>query len=323
MISPFILSVEVPLTGAGDVEANIPADSLKNPAKTAMFVDEIRFLVSGSPDIDETLFTMFAIASIVDATLSFLGEPIIPAACPIMPICAPRDRLAEAMGTAPAFHRLTWHLKRPFYIPAGKSIAGRMKKWGTAGNTFAAAGVQTADMTDMVVRIDLVCRGLPADYPVPETIDLPYASGYRGVLWDATAARKAVDQTDDDQLANQAKVPLVVDYLGARALLAGSDVGGDIASSSGVTGTSGVTLPMGVGLRLTDSYSNGIIRDSTPLAVAVPWTKLAWRMNATLPPRSFLLAYLDVDVPALLSGSHFGAQIQLAIVGSRKIAAVY
>lgn len=330
MITPIILSTEINL-GDGYAERLIDGDDLKSPARTPMWVDEIRFTIRGDEGDSGPFQSRNNGASIIDLEMTFAGEKLNPVRAPLLPTCAPRDRLSGVRlnMTAPAAtdpstaERQTWRFAKPLFVEPRQSFGGRVIKYGAAGSTAGNFGAGP-DFVNAQLRIDVVGRALASGTPAPRELDLPFASGYRGPIWDATQARVATDQTGDDELANPFTTALAIDYLGARAILAKSDVGGDVTDpSTAAFRPAPMALANGVGLRLSDSFGNGIIRDSVPLSLAVPWTKRAWRMKTVLPPRSFFIGYLDVNTPALLSGEdNFvgNAQIQLALVGHRKIA---
>lgn len=327
MITPTILSTSIGL-GAGDDIQLLPADGLKSVSKTPMWVDEIRFTITGVGPTSQ--FQGRDLMSLIDVELTFEGEKVNPVPTPVMAMCAPRDRLATirdvitGAGDAIRVNRHTWRLLKPLFMAPGQSFGGKVVKYGPAGSTSQSAGANP-DLTNARLRVDVVGRALPTGTPAPRELHLPFASGWRSPLQATATNVTALVEVDDDVLANPFQTALQIDYLGARAFIDVTDVGGDtIEATLTAFRPPSLALALGVGLRLSDSFGNGIIRDSTPLAIAIPWTKRAWRINTTMPPRSFFIGYLDWNTPILITGSTpentARSQVHLAIVGHRKIA---
>lgn len=230
--SPLLLSTEVGLSSSGVIQAN-PTDLL-NPNNTAMLIDQFRFSVQWTNTGTTNYYTPIFILS---TSIQIGAVPLTNGLVPVMAICPTYD-----LSTEPT---LVWHLPKPLYVPPNVTLYVNMALNPSYPGNYA---------TDYI-RVAVVGRSLPSDYPQPQEIYAPWASA---AVFDknsnqiSTLAGRQILTSPDNALGNPNDTDLMVTrFVGFRSA--------DITTSvTDYEGADTCTLKMNI--------SNGklLVREPTP-----------------------------------------------------------
>lgn len=259
---------------------------VRNPFRTAMWVDELRFRA------DPT----------VRVRLSLGRHPItndfipIPGLCKILnPISEGRDSPAAPFNffgvPNPPFY-WTWRMPKPLYVPSGEYI-------------------QTAFMLDSTLpgapdsaTVGYSIAGRSTLDPPPKAVNMAYATTFgSGPIAGGLAVAQSFT-SPDSALANPFNVPLRVQRFIGRELRVAPDIGPDFQ----------LTVRMG------NSHGGVTIKDPTPFPDAFHYTDRAWTVNTRLVPKGFYSVV--IRAPAGYVGPPAGQEpnhVFVTMIGHREV----
>ncbi|MFZ2152120.1 MAG: hypothetical protein WAV09_03370 [Minisyncoccia bacterium] len=282
-LSPlFLQSVVGPFTIIGKSGSTIPLE-IYNPNKTAMLVDQIRFsLRQADPEaIDQEYYVALAIEVLLGSipltnksvTLGALAPRYLGAGAAVMNSDGPAGD-----------GNLVWHLPKPLYVPPLVQLTLHVKRQKSSPEDSGGATVPA-------INISVVGRSLPADFPVPSEIDVPWVTETQCNV----ANPDTIGATDspnrfvsaDSDLVNSNNEPLhITQFVGVNYRV----------SPDARTHTSG---PTPADLTVQMSLSNGtmLVRDAIPFFVAFPSDRGILPVSAKLQPGAFVRLELESTVP--------------------------
>lgn len=296
-LSPILLHSVVSPEARGAASV-IPLD-IYNPNKTAMLVDQIRF--SGSDfEGGETTRTPFNVLMAVEI---LLGS--IPITNKFVTLGALAPTYIGGEGNAPnpggplgsdADYVLTWHLPKPLYVPPMVQLGINLKCQQTEPGQ--AQTILNYSFETLAVRVSVVGRSLPDDYPIPGEIEVPWVTETQARTTDTRFVSR------DNDLVNSNKVPLQVTQF----------VGISNAGRTAVTPDTARPTPYPLTVQMSLSNGTMLIRDQIPFYLAFPSDRRLFPLSARLQPGAFVR--LELEQPVEPYGVQF---VAVAMHGYRKI----
>lgn len=294
-LSPlFLQSVLGPFPIIGSTASAIPLD-IKNPNKTAMLIDQIRF--SFRDELSRNIATAYYTAMMVDI---LLGSIPLTNKFVTLGALAPRylgsaaaiDNLFGPQGDS----GLVWHLPKPLYVPPDVQLSLHARR------QMAYPGDTTGLGTIPALAVSIVGRSLPEDFPVPGSIPIPWVTQTQC----EDSATRFVSGDGDLVNSNDSELH-VTQFVGVNC---------------GTKTDPGVPAgPTPADIRVQMSLSNGtlLIRDQVPFYLAFPSDRGILPVNARLQPGMFVRLELESSVPAGLE-AHDGCGVTaIAMHGYRSI----
>jgi hypothetical protein len=161
-----------------------------------------------------------------------------------------------------------------------------------------AQTILNTSFDSLAVRVSVVGRSLPDDFPIPGEIEIPWVTETQCRTTDTRFVSR------DNDLVNSNKVPLQVTQFVGISNVASSVVTPDLARPS--------PYPLTVQM----SLSNGtmLIRDQIPFFLAFPVDRRILPISARLQPGAFVR--LELELPLEDIGVQF---VAVAMHGYRKI----
>ncbi len=267
-LSPIFLQAVVgPFTLVGSVGSATPLD-VKNPNKTAMLVDQIRFSFRGSDIVDISDYFMVSIAvEVLLGSIPLTNKHITLGAL------APRYLGQGAQADNPFGPQgdsgLTWHFPRPLYVPPDVQMSFNVKRQpGFPGDTGLGS------IPSLVISV--VGRSLPDDFQTPGEINIPWVTETQCNTADASFV------SGDGDLVNSNNVPM------------------QVTQFVGVSYNSEQVGPTPVDMTVQMSLSNGtlLVRDAIPFFLAFPSDRGILPVNARLQAGAFARLELSADPPS-------------------------
>lgn len=282
-LSPLILSTNA-FTCDGDGSFAIPPpQSLQNPLRTAMLVDEFRFAI-GQDTSDPLKREMSQMLANITYGNSQLTNQSIPLSsfCPTY-ISGNTQRM------------LTWHLPKPLYVPPSVPIVVKLSR----RNPFPLAWSSTPG-TQFIVAIS--GRSLPGDAPRPAMIPVPWACATTcySSTWDATANQTPPFTSQPNEIGNPFDTDLYMSYMTGRMTTSSDSNGGSNLPSSPVF--------------VQATYASGkmFIRDPTPWVGLFPFNRPVLRTRGVMKPKDFMKLMLSITPQAAAAANN---QLNFSTVG--------
>lgn len=288
----------IPANGAEGVTDQL---RLQNPRKTPILIDEIRFNVSPGA----STVAVRHVAGDLRVDLRLGRTPLTNGFVPIWNLCLGVNQSFGAgiasvpdqggdFARAPSLY--TWHLPRPLYIPANDHL------------DVTVQNIAVHFDTSKTCRVVYAGRVIDPKAPVPDVIDVPWATAFVGTA--NAAGTDATEQTREHHLNNPFKVPLRVQrFIGRISQVNGSRA--DAASAAAVN-----AALQYVTIRMVDSQGKVVIRDPTPFSHVFSIKDRAWTVNALLPAHGFYIAYFTEDYSPLAGNA---LQVYLSMIGHRQV----
>lgn len=266
-LSPVITQSYAQMAAVDGAVAEPDPVPLRNPNRTAMLVDSIRFrfpLTAGS-----VLTRPNFIGSQFLAELWLGGTKLTNGPQPIASFCPAFVSYAMFPYTA------TWNLPRPMYVPPNVPITAKFtQKLPQATGVDALAGQ---------FGISTVGRSMPAGMPIPENIFVPWVS--------STTVYKAVTtwESADNELGNPFNQPMKLKRLvGFNGKTQSREIPGGATTLLYANRAPDFTI------QATFSNQKMLIREPTPFFAVFPGERPFMRLNNTLQPKEFIRVYLDM-----------------------------
>lgn len=294
MLAPFVMvSPTVTLTPSGaSVPAQASALPLENPFRTAVLVDEIRFMLNGS----NTAGGGGVLGNMIRVGLRCGRQLLTAPATPVGVLCKGRDGGAE--GTAYPYNQSAnasyiWRFDKPMYLPTDGQIEADVMVSGDLGILTGSYAV------DIAVAV----RAMPEGYPNPKKIVVPYAAKW---VTPATATSVQLLATSSpSDLRNIHKQPLVLTRFTGQAW--GYD--GEVAHTD-------FTGALRDGKLMLYRHDGELgLRDASPFGATLAVPTRSWTVkNAVLAPNGYFIADIDYTPPDLTK-----TQFALGMVGYHEI----
>jgi len=290
-LSPIFLGGSLGTFAAEGAFAALSNTLTKNPNKTPMLIDEIRFSQAlGAADANYTGAKWpFAY---LQADISLGGIPLTKGYVPLSVFGPNYINGAQAGfgGATPAQELvLTWHLPKPLYVPPGVGIlANFVRKTPYPVGGDPANGITSPNMGMWVVG-----RSMPEGMPTPKKIWVPWVTSTQV----RTQTTRFVSR--DSEMSNPHDEPLTVTQF----------IGWNCAR----TGTGMIPCPFTV--QATWSNNKMFIRDPTPFGMMFPSDRGYFNTRATLMRGQF--ARFELECTPLNSETLEGATV--GMVGYREI----
>ncbi len=300
------------LSASGTIAPNtggtIPTLALANPDHKPMLLDELRFQVAlgGLP-----------IGGVIGCDLK-LGE--IPLTGGFIPLWGfgkaenPRQEYFQAAGTlAKGVCEYVWRLSRPLFIPGNLALVPKFSARSFIGRPVG-------------VKVSFVGRQLPA-MTTPRILEIPYIASYESKQFVLDGSVQT-DESSEDQLLNPFNVPLQIERFTGRYMhFNPSGIGAD--GSVGLIdeifdpGVGGTMAGLGIfdtilGVRMTNSLGEPIVRINTPFRHVFDALTRSWEIPHEMAPLAYYKAYLTTGLPAITgyATTQFGIA-QISMVGYR------
>ncbi len=273
-LSPLCLFAALDAFPAAGAESSPKAEHLLNPNKTAMLVDQFRF-AGASPNVGTPL-----VSTLGDWDFAYLGVdlrlgsiPLTNGIIPISALCPRYFGFPDLDGTQALQDTvLTWHLPRPLYVPPNVQLYARFVRQNIFPGTNRVTSIEN-------IGFSANGRSMPADYPVPSKIWVPWAT--------ATQCKTAVTRfvSGDQELANpNTELLHVTSFVGFNTM--GPDVGLD------------PTFPTLAPLTAQMTLSSGkmLMRDPVDFFGLFPADRGVLEVDAVLQSKEFVRAELELEV---------------------------
>lgn len=294
-LSPILLHATLgPFSSVG-VDLSVDGLKFRNPNRSPMLVDQIRF--SGAP-------RQYANGCAIEVRL---GSIPLTKSTVTLATLAPRytgpssitNNTGAGSENSADDVMLTWHLLKPLYVPPGVPLIIRAVRQPCIAGSNDPGEITT-------LGISVVGRSLPADFPVPKQIDVPWVAETKV----NTAITRYVSL--DSDLINPHPEPLHVrHFIGSNYT---NVVNSDTSSAYG-SNPANLTVQM--------SASNGLmfIREPTPFYLLFPTDRKLLNVEALLQAGEFFRAELEIQsVPAgTTSGLQYLNFTSIAMHGYRRI----
>lgn len=288
-LSPlFLQSVIGPFPRVGSVGSAVPLQ-IKNPNKTAMLIDQLRFSFRADTidNIPAAYYTAIAIETLLGAIPLTKQHVTLGALAPRYFGLQPQvDNLFGPQGDS----GLTWHLPKPLYVPPDVQLMLNVKRQESFPGDTGGAVIPS-------LAISVVGRSLPDNYPIPGSIYVPWVTETK------CNTNVASFVSSDADLVNSNNVPLHVNQF----------VGINFSAES--------FSPTQADLRVQMSLSNGtlLVRDPIPFFLAFPEDRGILPINAVLQPGAFVRLELETSVPPTAEGFDRIGFTAVAMHGYREI----
>jgi hypothetical protein len=327
--TPVVIS-DVISTIAFDVARGVlDVESLRNPSRTAMLLDEIRFQLISDPAFTTAAGAVFQ-ARLDLARLSLTGGSYVPIAL----ICRAEDvaideltNVAAAGSTvspSSAVQVYIWRLPKPLYIPANEVLVPSIRIPTIPGVTITPS--------NNAVHITYVGRALPADAPEPKFVNAPFLTSWVDVRRRGLSDYLAVRSSRSD-LKNPFAEKLYVERLTGTVLfqvlttiyMPASDFSGQSPAANNLMlsdleriGNDLITS------RLYKSDGTILARDPTPFLHLFDWETRSLGVCSVLERNQFYLIQSDILLSSIASaggeGGNAWTQAMVGMVGYRKVA---
>lgn len=312
-LSPIVVSSNISQVAA-NTSLQIDPTQLLNPNRTAMLVDQFRFTCDNMDAVDTAAYYAIARQMFVSIKLGniALTNGFVPLGllCPNYDATAVATNAASISGMVPFDNPLVWHLPKPLYVPSNVVMYVDTLRMVPALDTFTTA---------FGFRVAVAGRSLPANYPIPANIYVPwstssYVNGLQGTAT-STLAGVTTFVTPDNALGNPNDSALMVTrLLGFHSPISGlTSTAGDIEA-----GTNGLTV------RMTISNGKLLVREPTPFFHLFPQSRRNLDLRAYLrgsnevPGGEFVRARLDFTQTSSIFFRNFQFT-GLGLVGYRSV----
>lgn len=258
-LSPIVVSSAIyPVAANSTFQVN-PTELL-NPNRTAMLVDQFRFSVG-----NETPFTASPVLFQSYVSIQMGSIYLTNGMVPLASLCPSYDN-GWGDHTVDTPQQYVWHLPKPLYVPPNVVMYVNSKRVAPPGAT-----------TNYSLRVAVAGRSLPANYPIPESIYVPWATASSVDLAQVTTlAGMQTYVTPDNALGNPNTNPLMV----TRML--GFHASYDPASTTSVSNSDTQAGPNGLTVRMTISNGKLLVREATPFFHLFPASRRYVDLRATL-----------------------------------------
>jgi len=279
---------------------------LKHPSKSAILVDEIRFMYRYTTTLSLANIR-YNPADALRVKIKVGNWAVTNGDVPVMLLCPltnPSVYWIGQYGGGYGLASLTMKLAKPLYVPRNGQITfdfGLFNDLSFIVNMFG----------DMTVGVALAGRALASTELPQGSVAMPYATAWlspvstQNLTLGGGVFGAAVNyKTSVNDLKNGRKLPLKLTHMTACATIAGAgganspifDAFGNGRDSNITAGSSfmlGVRTDIpngGLRLQVRDTRGGFIVRDPTPLAMLIDPTSRSWQMNTILDPSNYLIA---------------------------------
>lgn len=289
---PVILAGRLPyVSDAFDIDTgkvvSLPPQALRNPYRTPILVDEIRWTSGFSPNTGLEL----KIGNV------YLTRGFVP-------YCIFGNRLSSPFAQGAQ----TWRLPTPLFLCPGEEVTARF----ALNNDGYIPGMGIA----------LAGRALDDCVSYPDTISVPYITYYRGPL-NAQGANY-IDDTSVTDLVNPFETPMRAQrFLGCVLQGATSGITNNLPENESLTSSAligfgdNTTENAYYTVSMVDHLANPTVRNATTWASVFSSIDRSWLINTTLPPKGYYLATINAALSTAPSGQSYQALIGL--IGTREV----
>lgn len=279
MLSPLLLSQVSSVLTSSNSRATIQPFRLMNPNRSAMLIDQFRFLVETA---STALFTDL-IARQITTEILYGSLPLtngfVPINCPLYFTVGDRLRFA-----------VTWHLPRPLYVPPNVQITINL-----ARNDILADADSLSNI-DATVRATIVGRSMPSNWPIPPKVFAPWHTA-AVFTTPTTATTRTRFTTQNNQLAN----PFNEDMRITRVLgYFRENLENFCATYNRLT------------VQMTFSNNRMLVRDPVPMDHLFPLGTHFFDVDATLKPKEYIRAIVDW-IPSAPGGDYQESIVPLTL----------
>lgn len=258
-LSPIVLVQQMPTWGAGQNQVDeYPPLGFRNPNKTPMILDQLRFWTSSATELSTTATMTLQKC---DVKMSLGGIPLtndwVPAPCVFPWFAGPLLSPGILSGSYQADQVLTWHLEKALLIMPGVQLNIAFRR---ANQTGIAMGIH---------GMTVVGRSMSESFGKPKTMQVPWICGVRAA--EVTTVTRYV--TTPNQLVNPH------------------------CESLNVTRFYGLDWPATLGddntVQMTLSTNKALIRDATPFRMLFPPERGMMQLNAQLEQHEHIVCELQ------------------------------
>ncbi len=284
-VSPVLLS------SACDVVKNnsaIPdSGQLSYPFRKAIVIEEIRWDIRCAPGAFGGLTNMGALVS---TKLQIGRHLLMRDAVPLWVLGTFLSQIQEegqdtSLLAPTNYSHYRWRLPKPLYIEAGDVLRSQFSRGDDS-------------LPSMNVRVSYAGKTVAPDQPIPSVIAVPYAAPF------VTTLGNVYQQSNENHLFNMFDVPLRIQRLTGRVLLAdGTDYASVVSLTPSVQGGS-VTLLM------NDSWGGKMVNNNTGPSDIFDAARGGWTVDTIMPPKGVYEARVW-NIPA-------DRQVHIAMVGFRE-----
>lgn len=251
--------------------------NLMNPNKAPMLIDQIRF------DFEQLAFlalpplNIFRALAELTVRIKLGGIPITNNYVTLGSLAPRFNGINADLGNVrPAFSYFgewvfSWHLIKPLYVPPNVQLSIEISRQ----EPFVTA---EAPFTIPIFPISIVGRSLPIDYPIPDTIEVPWVSDFRVAK---NLSSRVV--SNDSDLINTHDVPLNVRHF----------VGYNYTKK--FPGVTYPVTPADMTCQMTASNNTMFIRDPQPFFSLFPVQNGVLNVNARIQPGAFFRCELEIQ----------------------------
>ncbi len=258
-------------------------EGLRNPLRTAMWVDEIRFRVGAGSASD-------AVRDI-RARFTLRGRPI----SNWVHLWGFSRLFDPTNSLVPVFDKAIWRPREPIYVGASDYLTVQL--WNS--NESGAGATQTA-------QISYAGRSIAPGAPPPTTLWLPWVCEWLGTPR-AFGSDYVTEQSKASDLRNVTGLPLRVQSLIGRMRFATSPTDGDIHQ----------TMYRYASVRIVDDAARTIVRDKTPFGHLFDSSDKSLPMHSMLAADGYYIVQYDAQFAAIAGAGT--AQPYISMVGDREI----
>lgn len=197
----------------------------------------------------------------------------------------------------------SWKLPRPLLIPPGSVVAPIFQHRGLIP-------------IDVAMRISYACRILPADYKMPNKVQVPYVAFYASKVFDVQSTTVDSDTSTELDLTNRFDAPLRIHRFVGRV--------NEYALTSivGVAGNNNSDVIFNhlasrlLRVRMTDSRGQPTIPTPTLFRQVFDGPTRTWDSDFILPPKSYYTAVLEREaVSSVPTNVQLQGQAMISMIG--------
>lgn len=295
MWSPLCLSDEIVAVGSQLAIGALGSPQgvkIRNPNKTAMLVDAFKFVGDGvSPS------TSFRTAQL-GVSLMLGAIPLTRDYVPIVAMCPTYHTTSFNPLFLESNQVMTWHLPAPMYVPPNVALSAQFTQTFLTDTSLGSA-------FDGPLRFTVHGRSLPADFPVPESIFVPWATHTRNLS--PTDTRFV---SKDRDLSNPFPQPMrVTSFVGHAPY---------ITTSGGTPSAYYSSMPVPLTARMTLSSNSILVQSETPFYGLFSPSRRVMPVNGILQANEFVRAIVNAPVGFSTGSANLGmADLSIGMIGYR------
>mgnify|MGYP000317080787 FL=1 len=316
MFSSVLLTDSFALNGTS-LSAAFATQKLKNPYRTPILIDELRFSATAIT-VDPFFY--------LDMEMKFGPENLTDSYVPLCLLAPsfntdPRKQFRLSSPVKPNAPRgsraMVWRLPRPLWVSYHESITIRFR---LNAPRVAAYVARYGTFPTITLHVALAGRSTPSDALPPDQVHIPWVANYVSPSIEGPSLVEY--ETTATDLVNPAAQPFKLQHIVGRLMFNGDNAtdfnGASPPSTAKLQGMKSTLLYDCASLTLRRHRGSMIIRDLTPWGAIFEPGSSVWAARTVLPSKSYYIAKVRLDTRDL-DATGFDTQMMLGLVGYRTV----